>query len=114
MSFLTFLGFKKMVDDGAEVLEFPKPKAVPKVPEAKQPETPKEEVSTVYYWLGLTDTNRVSFNMPYREITMSKQGVQQMIDQLAFYQSQLYDEDGTPGDDPDGGEPVPVPEQKAA
>ncbi len=114
MSFLSFLGFGKMVKDGAEVLEFPKPKAVPKVPEVKQPEQPKPEVSTVFYWLGLTDNNRVSFNMPYREITMSKRGVQQMIDQLEFYQSQLDDEDDTPSDDPDGGESVPVPEQKAA
>lgn len=104
-----------MVKDGAEVLKFPELKTVPKMPEVKQPEPPKEEPAKVYYWLGLTDNNRVSFHMPYREITMNRHGVQQMIDQLEFYQSQLYDnETPSPDDDPDGGEPLPLPEQKAA
>jgi hypothetical protein len=116
MSFLTFLGFKKMVDDSAEVLEFPKPKAVPKVPEAKQPEPPKEKDPITFYRLGLTDNNRVSFYMGYNEITMSRAGCQQMIDQIKFFQSQLDEEDDHTPDDPNGGEPIPVPEkeQKAA
>ena len=67
-----------------------------------------------YATLGFADNNRVSFQMNYAEITMNKAGCQQMIDQLAFFQSQLYDEDGDGGPDGDGGEPVPVPEQKAA
>lgn len=99
-----------MVKDGAEVLEFPKPKVVPPV----EPPKPKEEPAKIFYRLGLTDNNRVAFSMGYSEITMSKEGVQQMIDQLKFFQSQLYDEPSGPTDDPDGGEPVPVPEQKAA
>jgi hypothetical protein len=110
MSFLSFLGFGKMVKDGAEVLEFPKPKAVPYV----EPPKPKEESSKVFYRFGITDNNRVAFSMGYSEITMNKQGVQNLIDQLEFFQSQLYDEDTSPDNDPDGGEPVPVPEQKAA
>ena len=119
MSFLSFLGFGKMVKDGADVLEFPKPKAVPKVPEVKQPEPPKEEPARTYYRLGLTDNNRVSFYMGYNEITMNKEGCQQMIDQLKFFQKQLYNEtDPTPDPDPDGGLPLPEEveskEQKAA
>ncbi len=110
MSFLSFLGFGKMVKDGAEVLEFPKPKAVPQV----EPPAPKEEPAKIFYRLGLTDNNRVAFSMGYSEITMNKEGCQQMIDQLTFFQSQLHDENVGPEDDPDGGEPVPVPEQKAA
>jgi hypothetical protein len=105
MGFLSFLGFNKMVEDGAKVLEFPKPKAVPYV-EPPKPE-PKEEPAKVYYWLGLTDNNRVSFHMPYREITMNKEGCQQMIDQLKFFQGQLREEDGSPDNDPDGGLPLP-------
>jgi hypothetical protein len=41
---------------------------------------------------------------------MNKEGCQQMIDQLTFFQSQLYDEDDG-GGGPDGGEPLPVPEE---
>lgn len=82
------------------------------VPEVAPPK--KEEPAKTFYRLGLTDNNRVSFQMGYSEITMNHEGVQQMIDQLAFFQSQLYDEDGNGGPDGDGGEPVPLPEQKAA
>jgi hypothetical protein len=116
MSFLTFLGFKKMVDDGAEVLKFPELKSVPPVPEVKQPKPTKEKDPVTFYRLGLTDNNRVSFYMGYNEITMSRAGCQQMIDQLKFFQSQLDDEDDIDPEDPDGGEhePVPVPEKKAA
>jgi hypothetical protein len=116
MSFLSYLGFGKMVKDGAEVLKFPELKTVPKMPEVKKPEPPKEEPAKIYYRLGLTDNNRVAFSMGYSEITMNREGCQQMIDQLKFFQSQLSDEDDnhTPDDDPDGGEPLPVPEQKAA
>lgn len=81
------------------------------VPEVAPPK--KEEPAKIYYRLGLTDNNRVAFSMGYTEITMNHEGVQQMIDQLEFFQSQLYEEtDG--GNDPDGGETVPVPEQKVA
>lgn len=113
MSFLSFLGFNKMVEDGAKVLDFPKPKAVPKMPEV-QPPAPKEKPATIFYRFGITDNNRVAFSMGYSEITMNKEGVQNLIDQLTFFQSQLQDDDYTPTDDPDGGEPVPVPEQKTA
>jgi hypothetical protein len=111
MSFLSFLGFGKMVKDGADVLEFPKPKAVPYV----DPPKPKEEPAKIFYRLGLTDNNRVAFSMGHMEITMNHEGCQQMIDQLKFFQSQLQDEGG-PTDDPDGGLPLPeeVENKKAA
>lgn len=98
--------------DNSNVYNLPKPKAVPKMPEVTPP---KEEPAKIFYRLGLTDNNRVAFSMGYTEITMNKEGCQQMIDQIAFFQSQLYDDNGG-GGGPDGGEPVPVPEleQKAA
>lgn len=96
--------------DKGNVVDFPELKSVPKMPEVKPPK--QEEPAKIFYRLGLTDNNRVAFSMGYSEITMSKEGVQQMIDQLTFFQSQLYDEDGGP--DGDGGEPLPIPEQKAA
>ena len=96
----------------SNVVQFPE--QTPKMPQIEPPK--KEEPAKIFYRLGLTDNNRVAFSMGYSEITMNKGGCQQMIDQLIFFQSQLYDEDNSPNDDPDGGEPVPVPEaeQKAA
>lgn len=99
---------KKDKESKDNVYNLPKPKAVPPV----EPPEPKEPEGKIFYRLGLTDNNRVAFSMGYSEITMNRTGCQQMIDQLTFFQSQLYD-DG-PTDDPDGGEPVPVPEQKVA
>ncbi len=103
---------KKKDKESSNVVDFPELKSVPKVPEVA-PLKKEEPEGKIFYRLGLTDNNRVAFSMGYSEILMTKEGCQQMIDQLTFFQSQLYDEDG-PTDDPDGGEPVPVPEQKAA
>lgn len=100
---------KEYMEEASNVYNLPKPKAVPPVPEVK-----KEEPAKTFYRLGLTDNNRVSFQMGYSEITMNAAGCQQIIDQLEFFKSQLYDEGPAGGPDGDGGEPIPVPEQKAA
>ncbi len=81
--------FKKKDKKPSNVVPFPEPKSVPKMPEV---ESPKKDPVT-FYRLGLTNNNRVSFNMGYSEITMNAEGCQQMIDQLAFFQSQLQKED---------------------
>lgn len=99
----------------SNVVKFPESKTIPPMPEVKQPEPPKpEEPAKIFYRFGVTDNNRVAFSMGYSEILMTKEGCQQMIDQLKFFQSQLNDENDIDPDDPDGGEPVPVPERKAA
>jgi hypothetical protein len=107
-----WFGKKDSYSDEAKdnVYNLPKLTAVPEVVAPPK----KEEPAKIYYRLGMTDNNRVAFSMGYTEITMSYAGCQQMIDQLTFFQSQLYDEPDNNGNDPDGGEPVPVPEQKAA
>ena len=69
-----------------EFLEEAKEKYTVPAPEPEKP-------VTVFYRLGLTDNNRVSFSMGYTEITMNSAGVQQMIDQLVFFQSQLKEEE---------------------
>lgn len=76
-------------DKGSNVVPFPEPKAVPKA----EPEPEQEKPAKIFYRLGLTDNNRVAFNMGYSEITMNKAGCQQMIDQLEFFKSQLRDEE---------------------
>lgn len=96
---------KEIVDEASNVYNLPTLKAVPNI----EPPVPKEEPAKIYYRLGLTDNNRVAFSMGYSEITMNAAGCQQMIDQITFFQSQLYDEGG-PSDDPDGGLPLPEEE----
>ena len=104
---------KDYLDEASNVYNLPKPKAVPPMPEVTPPK--KEEAAKIFYRFGMTDNNRVAFSMGYSEITMNRAGCQQMIDQLEFFKGQLHDEDDTDGGpDGGGGEPVPVPEQKAA
>ena len=95
--------------------------AFPDIPktEVKTPYTPPEPEKpvTTYYRLGITNNGRVSFQMGYSEITMNAGGIDNMIAQLEVFRDQIVQyEDHGPEDDPDGGEPVPVPEkeQKAA
>lgn len=93
------------------VVPFPTP--APYVEPPKEPETP----ATTYYRLGLTNNGRVSFQMGYSEITMNAGGIDNMIKQLEVFRDQVLQyENDDPDDDPDGGEPIPVPEneQKAA
>ena len=69
----------------SNVVKFPEPKTVPYV-------EPPEKPATVFYRIGVTDQNRIAFSMGYSEITMTKAGVQNVIDQLEFFKSQLEDE----------------------
>lgn len=74
---------EKIGADMNKVIPFPEPKPAP------EPEKPAK----TYYRLGLTDNNRVSFQMGYSEITMNRAGCQQVIDQLTFFMNQLQTED---------------------
>ena len=74
----------------SNVVPFPASKSAPPMPEVKPP---KEKEATVFYRFGITDKDRLAFQMGYSEITMSKQGVQNLIDQLEFFKAQLPDED---------------------
>lgn len=88
MNFLAWLGLKKMVDDTdpKNVIKFPELKTIPPVPVPEKP-------ATIFYRFGVTDNNRVSFQMGYSEITMNKGGCQSLIDQLTFFMNQLADEE---------------------
>jgi hypothetical protein len=65
-----------------------------KFPEVKTPyiEPPKEKDPLIHYTIGHTDDNRIAFRMGYSTLTMNYDGVQQLIDQLELYQSQLHKE----------------------
>jgi len=70
------------------VVPFPAPQAV----EPVAPSAPKKPDPKTYYTFGLTDDNRVSFTMGYTTLTMNREGTQQLIDQLKFFQSQLHED----------------------
>jgi hypothetical protein len=67
-----------------------------KFPEVKTPyiDPPKQEnTSKTYYTFGLTDDNRMAFQMGYTTLTMNREGVQTLIDQLEFFKNQLREEE---------------------
>lgn len=93
-------------ENDSKVIKFPEPKSAPSMPKVEPPKQ-EEPPAKIYYRLGLTDNNRVAFSMGYSEITMNAQGVQNMIDQLAFFKTQLQDETDVEeeGDSNDAGTP---------
>lgn len=111
MSFLSFLGFNKMVEDGAKVLEFPKPKAVAPIP----PVTPPKREPKEHYRVGyVTETGMTTLTILSNEgwgsitLSMNREACEAMIRLLRA----TYDDSFSP-DDPDGGEPLPVEESEA-
>lgn len=91
MSPLMFDLFKKKDKEPTNVVKFPEPKAVPKMPEVAPPR--EEPAPTIFYRIGVTDQNRIAFSMGHKEITMNKRGAQQMIDQLKVFMDQIDDEE---------------------
>lgn len=77
---------EKIGADMSKVIPFPESKAVPPMPEVKPP---KEPAGKTCYSIGLTDDNRVSLMIGYSTVTMNSVGVQQMIDQLTLFKSQI-------------------------
>jgi len=71
------------------VVKFPE---IPKVPYIVPPAPPEpEKPARIFYRLGVTDNNRVAFSMGVSEITMTKLGCQQMIEQIEVFMNQLPD-----------------------
>ena len=66
------------------VVPFPTP-----APRLVEPPAPPEKESKTYYTFGLTNDNRLSFQMGYTTLTMNHAGVQNLIDQLEFFKNQL-------------------------
>lgn len=84
----------KIAKDMGKVVPFPELKAVPMFPDQVpyDDELPKQEPAKIFYRIGATDQHRVAFSMGQMEITMNKQGCQQMIDQLTVFMNQIKDE----------------------
>lgn len=73
---------EKIGADISKVIPFPELKAV-------QPAPKEESVGKTCYSIGLTDDSRVSLHVGYSSIIMNAAGVQQMIDQLTLFKSQI-------------------------
>ena len=80
---------EKISNDMKKVIPFPESKIVPKEELPEDPEKP----ATIFYRFGITDKNRLAFQIGYSEIIMNRQGVQNLIDQLTFFMHQMQDED---------------------
>jgi hypothetical protein len=76
----------KVGNDMSKVIQFPELRVAP------EPEPEPEKPAKIFYRLGLSDNNRVAFSLSYGEVTMNRDGVQRLIDQLEFYKSQLDEE----------------------
>lgn len=85
MKIFDFFTKKVVKEEDSNVVDFPK--------EYKEYIEPKEKPATVFYRIGTTDNNRISFQMGYSEITMNKDGVNNLIRQLETFRDQLTDED---------------------
>jgi len=76
----------KVMHDMNNVVKLPVPKLVPPVPEVTEP-------AKIFYRIGATDQNRVAFSMGQMEITMNREGCQQLIDQITVFMNQIKDEE---------------------
>lgn len=86
---MSFFKWFNRGDKPDNVVEFPTPKVITPVPYIEPPEEPAK----VFYRLGVTDKNRVALSMGMTEITMTKAGVQNLIQQLQVFRDQLRDEE---------------------
>lgn len=77
--------FKNKDTSPSNVVKFPEPKSVPQVPYIEPPKQPAQ----VFYRIGVTDDNTVSLQVGYSELTMTKRGVQNLIEQLQVFRDQL-------------------------
>jgi hypothetical protein len=74
---------EKIGQDMSKVIQFPELNIAPKE------EVAKDTGGKTVYSVGLTDNNRVSIIMGYSSVTMNSVGVQQLIDQLTLFKSQI-------------------------
>jgi|APGre2960657468_1045069.scaffolds.fasta_scaffold62399_2 hypothetical protein len=87
---MIFDWFKK--PDYTNVVKFPETKTPYIVPPTREPET------KVFYRIGVTDDNRVAFQVGYSELTMPKLAVEHLIQQLQVFRDQLKNSEDN--DDP--------------
>ena len=70
--------------DYTNVVPFPETKAMPYV---EPPEKERE-----YYSIGVTSENRITFKTGISTLTMNREGVENLIQQLAVFRDQIKEE----------------------
>ena len=73
---------EKISHDMSKVIPFPD----------KVPYIVPEEPAKIFYRIGVTDQNRIALSMGMTEITMTRAGVQNLIEQLQVFRDQLQAE----------------------
>ena len=79
----------KPSDKTDNVVPFPELKPVPPIP---QVEPPSAEPAKIFYRIGVTDQDRISFSMGHMEITMNAEGIDNLIAQLELHKKILLSE----------------------
>jgi len=81
---------KKVGEDMNNIIPFPEAKSIPPMP---QTVAPQPKPSLTCYRIGMTDDRRVSMQIGYNEVTMNSIGLQQLIDQLELFKSQIEEDE---------------------
>lgn len=113
MNFLNWLGRNKMAKDSADILEFTRPTLAPVYEQEPVYEPAQEHYRVGFNTHGMTTLTLMTDGGATTTLSMTPHACEQLIRMLrASYQPE--DEPDIDPEDPDGGEPVPVPAQKAA
>ena len=83
--------WKKKDSTPTNVVKFPEKKPTWTCP--PEPPPVPEKPATIFYRIGIADTNRVSLQMGHNEITMNKAGVDNLIRQLSVFRDQLIEQE---------------------
>lgn len=83
---------RDFMEEAKETYGVPEQKPMWTVPPTPVVNEPKEKDALIFYRFGVTDTNRVAFSMGHSEITMNKQGCQEMIEEITFFMNRLKDD----------------------
>jgi hypothetical protein len=74
--------------DYTNVVKFPE-QVKAQAPYIEPPEKPEQE----YYSIGITSENRMTFKIGYSTLTMNRQGVEHLIEQLEVFLNQLPEDE---------------------
>ena len=81
-----FNWFKKT--DYSDMIKFPETTSIPSVPYI-EPSKKEQE----YYSIGVTSENRITFKTGISTLTMNREGVENLIQQLAVFRDQIKEEE---------------------
>jgi len=66
-------------------------KEIPSIPYIE----PQKSVPETYYTIGVTSDNRIAIQIGYSTLTVNRQGIENLIQQLSVFRDQLAKEETT-------------------